>query len=107
MKAKYLFLPLALFASSAFAGNFNGTITSIGSKASGLFYVTMSGSTGHGACSGASTYWAVKDETTAAGKDQIAILLSAFATGRTVTVYGVNTCTRSAGIEDIDEVAAF
>jgi len=47
----------------------------------------------------------IKDENSNTGKQQLAILLAARASGETITVDGSNTCTRWGDGEDVDLVS--
>jgi hypothetical protein len=46
----------------------------------------------------------IRDENSAVGKRQLAMLLLAYSTGQVVTVYGMNTCARWVDGEDVDVV---
>lgn len=50
------------------------------------------------------TYWIIKDETSVTGKQQLALLMLAKATGQTVNIAGTGDCTRFPSGEDIDVV---
>jgi len=50
------------------------------------------------------TYWIIKDETSLTGKQQLALLMLAKATGLTVNIAGTGDCTRFPSGEDIDVV---
>jgi hypothetical protein len=49
-------------------------------------------------------YWMIRDENSNAGKQQLATLLAAQATGKTVTVNGMGTCQRWLDGEDVNDV---
>lgn len=49
-------------------------------------------------------YWIIKDETSLIGKQQLALLLTAKATGQTIAISGTGTCTRWHDGEDIDAI---
>lgn len=50
------------------------------------------------------TYWVIKDETSLTGKQQLALLMLAKATGQTVVISGTGECTRLPSGEDIDVI---
>lgn len=105
-------LPVAAFAlvllgtTSAFAGQQTGQVTELITRANdGLIYFFMSGpASGRPGCATA-PYWMIKDENSPAGKRQLAILLAARTSGRSVTVTGSNTCTRWPDGEDVNEIS--
>ena len=49
-------------------------------------------------------YWMIKDENSEAGKKQYSMLLAARSSGKTVTVYGSDTCTRWGDGEDVNSI---
>ena len=80
-----LFLAMSLlFCASASAGTQTGQITLISVRASdGLVYFYLAGqASGRPQCAANTTYWMIKAESTIAGKQQLAQLLAARATGR-------------------------
>jgi hypothetical protein len=85
------------------AGQVTGTVESVEARASdGLVLVYINATaTGKPSCATA-PYWIVLNENSEAGKKQYAMLLTAKASGETVTIYGLNTCTRWGDGEDID-----
>ena len=100
ISASILFL---CFLIPAFAGSQTGQVTSVQVRASdGLIIVFLSGTpSGRPACATIS-YWMIKNENSVAGKQQLAQLLTARATGQVITIVGSNTCSRWADGEDID-----
>lgn len=95
---------LALFSASASAGSQVGTVSSVMVRASdGLTYFTIAGpaKANNPACA-TSSYWMIKDENSEVGKKQYALLLTAQASGRELTVVGMDTCTRWADGEDVN-----
>jgi hypothetical protein len=50
-------------------------------------------------------YWIIADETSSAGKQQLALLLMAEAAGKPVIVSGAGTCNRWRDGEDVSEIA--
>jgi hypothetical protein len=106
--ARSLVLALALTAATgALAGQQTGQITELITRASdGLVYVHMNGTaSGRPGCASQQVYWMIKDENSAAGKRQLAILIAARAMGKTITIYGAGTCTRWPDGEDINEIS--
>lgn len=105
MKKLVLFLLLAT-SMDVSAGTQSGTVNYVIVRASdGLVYFTLKG----GAISGSPAcatikYWMIKDESSNAGKLQYSMLLSAHASGKTVRVTGMNTCTRWGDGEDVDSI---
>lgn len=103
--AKLIFAALCLsLAGASQAGTQTGVIENIYVRASdGLVYFVLKGSakTGSPACATIG-YWMLKDENSAAGKRQYALLLAAQLAGKTIVVSGFNTCTRWADGEDAD-----
>lgn len=98
---------LALFVSiSAHAGGSQtGQVTQVTARASdGLNLVILTGTpSGHPACA-THLYWIIKDENSETGKKQLAMFMTAQATGKSVSVAGLGTCTRWPDGEDIDSV---
>lgn len=100
---------LALYAgliALATAGTQTGQVTDVFVRASdGLVYFQLSGtSSDRPACAANHTYWMIKDEKSLTGKQQLAMLMQAQATGQTVAVSGAGTCTRWADGEDTDGI---
>lgn len=100
-----LLASLSLIAFPAFAGSQTGKITQLFVRASdGLVYFVLSGPAfGKPACA-IQPYWMIKDENAAAGKRQLALLLTARATDQVITVSGMSTCTRWGDGEDVDNI---
>jgi hypothetical protein len=93
----------ALAGGPAFAGQQTGQVTQVVVRASdGLVYFYMSGTPSGRAPCATNTYWIIKDENSAAGKRQLAVLLMARETGQQVIVGGGNTCTRWSDGEDVE-----
>jgi hypothetical protein len=100
------FLSLALLVCfPVWAGSQEGKITGLFIRASdGLVYFFMDGtSQGKPACAGLS-YWIIRDENSNAGKQQLAALLVAKASGQTIVVSGANRCDRWSDGEDVDYI---
>ena len=55
-------------------------------------------------CALGQTYWMIKDENTVVGKSQLSMLLTAYASGKTVGVTGSGTCKRWGDGEDVDTI---
>jgi hypothetical protein len=87
-------------------GSARGTVFRLHVRASdGLVYVYLNGDrTNRPACA-VQSYWIIRDETSAVGKQQLALLMLAQTTGRSVIIQGSGLCTRFADGEDIKEVA--
>lgn len=90
----------------AWAGSQAGKIASVHVRASdGLAWFYMSGVASNKPGCATNPYWIIKDPQSAAGKQQIAILMSARAANSAVAVVGANTCTRWGDGEDVEELA--
>ena len=85
-----------------------GTVTRLHVRASdGLVYFYVDGlRSGTPACASQS-YWVIANETSAPGKQELALLMLAEATGMPVIIYGAGTCARWPDGEDVMEVAVF
>jgi len=105
---KSIALCLLLTASFAQAGGTQtGLVTSIHVRAQdGLISFYMDGTaSGRATCAANQPYWIIKDETSNSGKQQLSILMTAKATGKTISVTGLGTCTRWGDGEDVNDVA--
>jgi hypothetical protein len=70
----------------------------------GLVLVELDGPvSGKPACAPYS-YWILKDEKSLTGKQQLALLVTAKATGQTIAISGTGSCTRWHDGEDIDTI---
>jgi len=89
---------------AVFSGQVTGVVSSVIARASdGLIFVYVNATpTGRPSCAAGTAYWMIHDENSEAGKKQYALLLTAKATGATVTIVGMNACTRWGDGEDID-----
>jgi hypothetical protein len=94
-----------LISGVCFAGQQTGLITQMHIRSSdGLVYFHLDGApSGKPACA-IYHYWIIKDENSNAGKQQIAALLMAKASGKAITVTGRNACTRWGDGEDVDDI---
>jgi hypothetical protein len=106
-KKSHILLPLfvSIFSSVCFAGTQTGTVKQLHKRASdGLIYFFLSGTpTGSPSCA-SNPYWMIRDENSNTGKQQLALLLSAKATGGVVTIYGAGTCNRWGDGEDVNDI---
>lgn len=105
MKNLVIFLLLATSVHVS-AGTQSGTVNYIIVRANdGLVYFTLKGGamSGRPACATIG-YWMIKDENSNAGKLQYSMILSAHASGKTVHVTGMNTCTRWGDGEDVNAI---
>ncbi len=105
MKRVFLIMLLAV-SFNVSAGSQTGTVDYIIVRASdGLVYFTLKGGALNARPSCATIgYWMIKDENSSSGKLQYAMILSAHASGKTVTVSGMNVCTRWHDGEDVDYI---
>lgn len=87
------------FACSAHAGTSSGKVTTMIINASNFLFFTAGTKTGSPSC-GNNNQWAI-NLATAQGKTIYAMLLSAQAQDKTVTVYGNNTCNNWGDREDV------
>ena len=87
----------------AMAGSQTGQVISVQVRASdGLVWFYLSGTpSGRPSCA-TNTYWMILNENSVAGKQQLAQLLTARATGQVITVVGSNTCNRWNDGEDVN-----
>ncbi|MDP5278255.1 hypothetical protein Q9Q95_04905 [Sphingomonas sp. DG1-23] len=85
------------------ANSSEGKVKSLVVRASdGLQYVVIeSAFSGRAACAANTSYYMIADEHSDAGKSQMAILLSAYMSGKSVLIEGSGTCTRWTDGEDI------
>lgn len=90
-------------AGPAHANSSEGKVKSLTVRASdGLHYVVIDGPVaGRAACATNTTYYMIVDEHSDAGKSQMAILLSAYMSGKSVIVQGSGSCARWSDGEDI------
>ena len=97
-----LLFTLSIVATTATAGTVIGIASDVQVRATdGLTYDTTNGAaSGQPACA-THDYWMIMNENSAAGNKQFAMLLAARASGQSVTITGVNTCTRWPDGEDI------
>lgn len=87
---------------AAHAGSIQGRVTAIVVRASdGLHYVTIEGVRSSPPACATHDYFMIADEHSDSGKSQIAILLSAYMSGKSVHIEGTGTCTRWPDGEDI------
>jgi hypothetical protein len=95
----------SVFSSVCFAGTQTGTVKQLHKRASdGLIYFFLSGpATGSPTCA-SKPYWVIRDENSNTGKQQLALLLTAKATGGVVTIVGAGTCNRWGDGEDVDDI---
>ncbi|MDC5850973.1 hypothetical protein OPW32_17395 [Vibrio europaeus] len=101
-----IFLLFILLSSAAFAGQQTGTVSWVEVRASdGLVYFGLSGeaATGQPPCA-THSYWMIRDENSNSGRLQYSMLLSAQASGKQVSVFGMNTCIRWSDGEDVDSI---
>ncbi len=94
----------SLVASPIKAGEVTGTVTQILARSDGFHYVYTTGTATNKPACATSNFWAIKDENSKTGQHQFAMLLTAYTSGKTVTISGTNACTRHANGEDIDRV---
>ena len=85
------------------AGTQGGIITYMDVRdRDGLIYFELDGTRGGKPACAAGNYWMIRDEKSATGARQFAVLLAAQMSGKAVLVTGSNTCTRWSDGEDVD-----
>lgn len=71
-------------------------------QSSGLHYLALIGSvSARPSCASATTYYMVRDENSRAGQTMIAMIMSAWLSGKAITITGTGACTRYSDGEDI------
>jgi len=94
-----------LFSSHLMAGNQIGKVKEIHVRNDNLQWVLLEGAhSGKPSCA-TGNYWMIENESSAGGKGQLSVLLSAQAQGKQVSIAGTNTCSRWADGESIGELA--
>lgn len=89
----------------AFGGTQTGKITAIIIRqADGLIYFFMNGQIISPAACNVGGYFMIRDENSATGKRQYAMLLAARLSGQVITVTGAGTCTRWRDGEDLERI---
>lgn len=102
-----LLMSQPVFAGNALASDYTGKVESILVRDhDGLVYIYLSGSRTSNvpSCANNRAYMMIKNENSATGKRQLAMLMMAQATDKAVVIIGANTCTRWYDGEDIDQV---
>lgn len=104
--ARQFILPLALaLAPAAYAGTQVGKIDNIAARTSdGLLIIELTGTASGKPQCATHSYWMIKNENSTIGKQQLAMLMAAQLSGKTVTIVGTAACTRWADGEDIEYV---
>ena len=102
LKRLMFFLILTLYPSAGFASSVTGKVSILFSRSDNLQYVYIDGQpSARPSCAPSTTYYMIKDENSAGGQGQYAMLLSAQLAGKTVLVEGTGSCTRWSDGEDI------
>ena len=108
---KITFVLLLSVSSSAFSlGNQIGKVTSIKIRVDGIVKVSIDGPRNEQAACASKPFWVIQDENSVAGKAQLALLMSAQASGRDVVIgaFPTGQCTRDPNNgEDIRNVNSF
>ncbi|CAI3143775.1 hypothetical protein MWMV7_MWMV7_02249 [Acinetobacter calcoaceticus] len=104
MFKEVIFFFVILFSSNIWAGSAKGKIINIIVRDSdGLVYVTVEGRANKPACA-VGNYMIIKNENSATGKRQLALLLMAQAANKIIYIKGYDTCSRWPDGEDIDYI---
>src|SRR4051812_22609280 len=83
----------------------DGTVLQIHVRSTdGLVYVYVNGPRSAGPGCATDTFFSVSNESSVAGRQQLAMLTMAQAAGKRVTIYGTGTCARWPSAEDIAEI---
>jgi hypothetical protein len=103
---KRILFTLSALSCFTFAGEQTGTVKDVRVRATdGLHWFYVEGvETNKPECSSEAGRWMIKDENSTAGKSQMSILLTAFASGAQVKVYGTGTCDRWSSGEDVNSI---
>ena len=102
---RILILLACLFPLVSFAGSQGGKITQLIARSDNLHYFFLEGTpTNRPDCALSQNYWMIKDENSVAGKTQISMLLTAYASGKAITVVGTGECTRWSDGEDVSYI---
>lgn len=106
IKKTFVFVALLAGITSAMAGGSQtGPVSNVIVKASdNLVYVYIDGPMVDKPSCSTGYYWVIKDENSATGKKQLALLLAAQMSNRKVNLTGMGTCSRWRDGEDIDAV---
>lgn len=102
-----VFFTQILFVTNAFSSTYMGKVSSINIReVDGLVWVDIIGSRSGDlpSCAKDRNYMMIKNENSATGKRQLALLMMAQASNKTVKIDGMNTCTRWGDGEDIGTV---
>jgi len=97
------FVVFLIFVASPFAANAGSAVGMLSwiIISNNMAYFSLSGApTGRPTCAANTMYWMIKDETSSLGKQQVALLLTAKAAGKVVSVTGTGTCTKWPDGED-------
>lgn len=90
---------------NALAGNQTGKITQLTVRQSdGLIYFNVSNAAHNKPSCATHSYWMIRNEKSQVGKMQYAMLLTAQAAKRTISVTGSNTCSRWGDGEDVNSI---
>lgn len=102
---KLVMLFCCFISGAGFSGTQEGKITEVLVRQSdGLHYFFMSGTASNKPSCAINTYWMIKDENSLAGKSQFSMVLTAYASGKTVRIDGTGACTRWSDGEDINVI---
>ncbi|MCX5467170.1 hypothetical protein [Acinetobacter nematophilus] len=96
-----------IFVGNALASTYKGKVQAINVRdEDGLVWVYISGErTGNRPACATNWYMMIKNENSSAGKRQLALLMMAQATNKTVLIDGAGTCSRWGDGEDISMIS--
>jgi hypothetical protein len=107
VKVIYMLVLICVSVHATAAGQQTGMADTLYARASdGLHLVILKNGTEKTNSPSCATkdYWLIKDENSVAGKSQFSQLLAAKMAGKTVRIFGLNTCDRWGDGEDINVV---
>ncbi|WP_143708198.1 hypothetical protein [Ralstonia pickettii] len=94
----------AIASASAFCGASTGKVNYIAVRSDITYFSLSATNQSRPVCASQTDYYMIKDRGTSVGKQQVALLLTAKATDRAVSVFGANQCTVWSDGEDADSV---
>lgn len=95
----------AMTSVSANAGSASGAINYIIVRPGLVYFQVNAANQGRPACAAGTNYYMIKDENSAYGKQQLALLLTAKSSGRTIVVEGAGQCTKYPDGEDVHSIS--
>ena len=104
MRVIFVFAVTFMMSSIVYGSVQDGTVTRVSVRNNGVHWFYVTGNrTARPDCA-TFTYWFIQDENSVSGKSQFSMLLSAYLSGKTVTIEGTGSCSRHHDGEDIKDV---